>query len=110
MFRVVAFVPQDFSSLEVEADEGATLVAAVGAIKASVENDHATVVVLHLFAKINFLGLDGAVPIFNQLHQPAAGAVGRGGKHLSVLVERRGAANPMGIGGTIIAPEELTVG
>ena len=41
----VALVPQDVAGLEVETNEGTTLIAAAGAIQAAIEEDHAAVVV-----------------------------------------------------------------
>ena len=84
--------------------------AAVGAIEAAIQEDHAAVVVLHLPGGIDFLGLDAAVRILAQLHQPTARTVGRGGKHHAVVVERRGTVDAHAVGGPVIPPEELTVG
>src|SRR5262249_17831238 len=60
---VVALVPEDVASFEIETDEGATFISAIGAVEVAVEDDHAAVVVLHLSGEINFLGFDTAILI-----------------------------------------------
>ena len=66
--------------------------------------------ILHLLGEIDFLGLDAVLAVLAQLHQPAARVVGRGGEHLAVVVDRRGAVDPDAVGGPVVPPEELAVG
>src|SRR4051794_29525005 len=74
-----ALVPQDLAGLEIEAVQVTSPVATVSAVKATVDDDHASVVVLHRPGEVDLLGLD-AVPVLDELHQPAARAVSRGGE------------------------------
>src|ERR1044071_4511 len=109
-FVGILFVPDDVASLEVQTNQIAAAVAAVGAVQAAVEDQHAAVVIFHVFGKPYFVGFDAAFAILAQLHQPTAGTVGRGGEHQTILIEGCRTVYSGLVGWPIIPPEQFPVG
>src|SRR5438067_1197639 len=62
-FRCLPGVPQDLTCLEIKAHQEAAFVATVGSVQATIQEDHAAVVVLHFPGMVNFLSLDPAVSV-----------------------------------------------
>ena len=64
-FVSVTFVPEDFARRKVQASKLSTTVPTVRPIEITIDDNHATVVVLHVSGKPDLLGLDVALLILH---------------------------------------------